>query len=124
MKSKKTNGNHVANRLVVRTKEQYWNDYIIRGLSRKQSKQMIRSSILDAFQKEIFGLICMRCKVGDWKDIEETPENKRIVENATKQAQNKWISLCIMCAQYKETRDLIKPNDIMEISGERKMANA
>ena len=104
--------------VIVRTKEQYWKDYILEGLSKKLSKEMIKQQLLDAFRKEIFGLITMRAKVDNFADIQETPENKKMIENVSKQAQNKWISLCIMCAHFEETKGLIMPSDIEKISEE------
>ena len=109
----------MTSKVIIRSKDEYWRSYIIKGLAEKLSKEQIKRNLLDAFSKEIFGQITLRTKTDDWSSVPETPEAKKAVENIAKQAQNKWISLCIMCARYKETHGLILPSDIETITDER-----
>ena len=103
-------------KVIIRSKEEYWRSYILHGLADKLSKEQIKNNLLDAFRKEIFGQITMRMKVEDWSNVPKTPEAVKMVENIAKQAQNKWISLCIMCARFKETHGIILPSDIETIT--------
>ena len=105
----------MSRQVIVRSKEQYWKDYILTGLSNKLSKEMIRQQLLDAFEKEIFGLIALRTNTDDWRNLPETPKNKATIVNIMKQAQNKWVSLCIEAARYKETKGIILPSDLEKI---------
>lgn len=105
--------------VVIRSKDEYWRGYIVKGLAEKKSKEQIKQNLLDAFRKEIFDQIAMKTKTEDFDKVPETPEMKKAVENIAKQAQNKWISLCIQCARYKETHGLILPSDIESITDNR-----
>lgn len=101
--------------IIIRTKQQYWKDYILEGLSKNLPTERIRQNLLDAFRKEIFDQIMMHCDATNPQGISDDTA----VINICKQAENKWRSLCKMCSQYIETRSMIKPNDIREVVLER-----
>lgn len=108
----------MGRQVIIRSKEQYWRDYILSGISKGLCHATIKEQLLEAFRKEIFGQITLRMNTDDLNKVPETLKNKKTIENIAKQSQNKWISLCIMCAGYKETKGLIMPSDIETISVE------
>lgn len=99
--------------VVVMTAEQYFKKYAVDGIGKGADRWMIRRQLIDAFQKEIFGLVAMRAKK-KFEDIppEGDPEALRIAHNVIKDATKKWIKLCNMFAMYNETKGLIGPNDL------------
>ena len=93
----------------IRSAEEYLIEYGRDGIGKGADKWMIRRQLIDAFHKEMFGLISLRSK----KDPEEgDPETKRIIANVTKDTQRKWVKLCKMFDQYKETRGILEKDDL------------
>lgn len=98
----------------VRSAKEYFNEYGLNGIGKGADKWMIRRQLIDAFQKEMFGLITIRMR----KDIPEgvpaigNPRAIEIIRNVTADTQKKWVKLCNMFAQYKETRDLLSIDDL------------
>ena len=99
--------------LQIRSAERYFQEYGRDGIGKGADKWMIRRQLIDAFHKEIFGLVAMRAKK-TFKDIptEGDPEAIRIAKNVIRDAQRKWEKLCWMFAQYKETKDLLEFDDL------------
>ena len=112
----------MGKQVIVRSKEQYWRDYILTGLANHLGKETIKNQLLDAFRREMFDLIAIRTNIEDIDKVPETLRNKKTVENIARQARNKWVSLCIMCARFKETHGIILPSDIEAISAEAEKA--
>lgn len=87
------------------------------GVKKGLNKDLIRSQLLDTFQKEIFNQLMVR--VGDptilARDISTVDEEtKRKVDNILSNSVRKWKRLCIEFSKYsKETYDLIMPGDLM-----------
>ena len=101
--------------VVIRSKNQLWNDFIIRGLQENVSKIDIQANLIDAMRKEIFGQMMLRMKVDDIRDAPQTPENEKIVLSISDQAHKKWVSLVKECRKYKETMDIIAEDDLTRI---------
>lgn len=102
----------MENQVVVRTVQDYWKEFILAGLKDHKSKEDIRKDLVDAAFEEMHGLMCFRLKVDDLRLAQPTPENKRKVENVTKEMFKKWCRLCGMCDLYLETVGIIKPDDL------------
>ena len=107
----------MAEMVRVRSAEEYFKEYGLNGIGKGADKWMIRRQLIDAFQKEMFGLITIR--IG--KDIPEgtptvgDPRAVEIIRNVTANTQKKWIKLCKMFAMYKETRGLLSIDDLKEV---------
>ena len=99
--------------LQIRSAERYFREYGLDGIGKGADKWMIKRQLIDAFHKEIFGLVAMRAKK-TFKDIppEGDPEAIRIAKNVVHDAQKKWEKLCWMFAQYKEPRGLLELDDL------------
>lgn len=92
----------------VRSAKEYFNEYALNGIGKGADKWMIRRQLIDAFQKEMFGLITIRIR----KDIPEGVPAIGIIRNVTSDTQKKWVKLCNMFAQYKETSGLLSIDDL------------
>ena len=101
----------------IRSVKGYFKEFGIEALGKKHAdKDLVKQQIIDAFQKEIFGQLT--AKFHDpallAKDISEVdPETKRQVDNILHNSVRKWMRLCTLFSQYKETFDLIMPSDLM-----------
>ena len=93
--------------------EDYFETYGRNGIGKGMDRILIRQQLIDAFRKEIFGLVAMRAKKR-FNDIppEGDPEAIRIAQNVIKDETKKWIKLCRMFEMYKETSGLLKYDDI------------
>lgn len=99
--------------LQIRSAERYFDEYGRNGIGKGADKWMIRRQLIDAFHKEIFGLVAMRAKKRfDRIPPEGDPEAINIVKNVVKDIQRKWVKLCGMFAQYKETCNLLEIDDL------------
>ena len=98
--------------VVVRSVKDYWNEFILTGVRKNRSKDDIRKDLIDAAFEEMHGLMKFRLKVDDIRLAQHTPENERKVENVAKEMFKKWSKLCGMCALYRETVGIIKPEDL------------
>ena len=102
-------------KLDILSADQYFKKYAVEGIGKGADRWMIKRQMIDAFRKEIFGLITMRLKtsIGNLNDIPEgDPEASRIAKNVIHDTTMKWKKLCAMFAQYKETSGLIEPKDL------------
>ena len=99
--------------VTVMTAEQYFQKFAVDGIGKGADRWMIKRQMVDAFRKEIFGLVAMRTKK-KFDDIppEGDPEASRIAKNVIHDAARKWAKLCRMFAMYKETANLIGENDL------------
>lgn len=97
----------------VRSAERYFIEYGRDGIGKGVDKWLVRRQLIDAFHKEIFGLVAMRAKK-NFNTIppEGDPEAIRIAKNVVRDTQRKWEKLCRMFAQYKETQNLLKYDDL------------
>ena len=97
----------------IRSVDEYFDEYARNVIGKGADRMMIRQQLIDAFQKEIFGLVAMRTKK-QFNDIpkEGDPEALRIAQNVVKEETKKWISLCKRFEMYKETSGLLHHNDI------------
>ena len=99
--------------LQIRSAERYFEEYGRNGIGKGADKWMIRRQLIDAFHKEIFGLVAMRAKKRfDHIPPEGDPEAIRIVKNVVKDIQRKWVKLCSLFAMYKETSGLLEVDDL------------
>ena len=98
----------------VRSADEYFQIYGLEGIGKKGlDRILVRQQLIDAFHKEMFGLVAMRTKKS-LEDIpaEGDPEALRIARNVIKDTTKKWIKLVGMFEKYKETSGLLKPDDI------------
>lgn len=97
----------------VRSADEYFEVYGKEGIGKGMDRIMIRNQLIDAFHKEIFGLVAMRAKK-QLSDIpaEGDPEAMRIARNVIRDTTKKWLKLVKMFEMYRETSGLLKPEDI------------
>lgn len=101
----------------IRSVKGYFKEFGIEAIGKKHADpKLVKEQILDAFQKEIFGQLVM--KFGDVemlaRDINTVdPETKQQVDNILRNSTRKWMRLCQVFAQYRETFNLIMPSDLM-----------
>ena len=95
---------------------EFFEEYGRDGIGKGADKWMIRRQLIDAFQKEMFGLVKLRTKNLD----PDSPEITEVLRSVTSETQKKWVKLCKIFSQYKETRDLLKIDDLThgELEGE------
>lgn len=99
--------------LQIRSTEGYFEEYGRNGIGKGADKWMIRRQLIDAFHKEIFGLVAMRAKKRfDHIPPEGDPEAIRIVKSVVRDTQRKWEKLCAMFAAYQETSGLLEIDDL------------
>ena len=103
----------MANTIIIRTKQDYWHDFVLTGLDKRLTKDQIKTNILDAFRKEIFDQVSLFIEPANLQGAD--PAVQKRVQNIVKQAGNKLYSLCKLCNKYKETYGMIKPSDILSI---------
>lgn len=103
----------MTERVVVKSAEQYFKEFAENGIGKGMDRTLVRRQLIDAFHKEIFGLVAMRAKK-NFDDIPEEgdPEALKIAQNVIKDETKKWIKLCKMFAMYKETENLLRYDDI------------
>lgn len=96
-----------------RSAEEYFDIYGRNGIVKGMDRTLVRRQLIDAFQKEIFMQVADRAKKRFDRIPEEgDPEALRIAKNIVKNETNKWIKLCRMFEQYKETSGLLHHDDI------------
>lgn len=99
--------------LQVLRAEDYFETYGRNGIGKGMDRTLVRRQMIDAFRKEIFGLVAMRAKK-NFNEIppEGDPEAIRIAKNVIKDETRKWIKVCKMFEKYVETRGLLSYEDI------------
>lgn len=97
----------------VKSVKDYFREYAVEGIGKGADRYLIRQQLIDAFHKEMFGLVSMRTKK-NFDDIpkEKDPEAMRITKNIVKETTKKWMSLIKEFEKYKETSGLLKPGDL------------
>ena len=103
----------MAELLTIRSAEQYFKEFGRDGIGKGADRWMIRRQLIDAFHKEVFGLVATRAKK-NFNDIppEGDPETKRIIKNVCHDTQMKWKKLCAMFEMYAETKVLLNIDDL------------
>ena len=104
----------MAEMLRIRSAEDYFREYGRDGIGKGADKWMIKRQLIDAFHKEIFGLVAMRAKK-QFDGVfppEGDPEAIRIAKNVIHDTLRKWEKLCWIFAGYKETKGLIDLDDL------------
>ena len=101
----------------IRSVKQYIKEFGYEAIGRQGAKpNLVREQILDAFQKEIFGQITMKYHDAELlsREEEKVDEHTRAgVRNILENANRKWKRLCIEFSKFKETYNLIQPNELM-----------
>lgn len=93
--------------------EDYFETYGRNGIGKGMDRTLVRRQMIDAFRKEIFGLVAMRAKKNfDEIPPEGDPEAIRIARNVIRDETRKWIKVCKMFEKYVETRGLLSYDDI------------
>lgn len=104
----------MAEMLRIRSAEEYFLEYGRDGIGKGADKWMIRRQLIDAFHKEMFGLVAMRTrKLAPGTEFQTyDPKIVTIIRNVTSETQRKWMKLCKIFAQYEETRGLLEIDDL------------
>ena len=95
--------------------EDYFETYGRNGIGKGLDRTLARRQLIDAFRRAIFGLVAIRAKK-HFNEIpaEGDPEALRIARNIIKDETRKWVKVCRLFDQYRETCDLIHPSDLSE----------
>lgn len=106
--------------LRIRSAKDYFEEYGREALyKQKADKKLVKQQLIDAFHKEIFGLVAMRAKKRfDDIPVEGDPEALRIASNVVKDETKKWKKLCDMLNYYAETSGCIQYSDLTLIPEE------
>lgn len=106
--------------LRIRSAKDYFEEYGREALyKQKADKKLVKQQLIDAFHKEIFGLVAMRAKKRfDDIPMEGDPEALRIASNVVKDETKKWKKLCDMLNYYAETSGCIQYSDLTLIPEE------
>lgn len=110
----------MTDQVTVRRWQDYWNDYICEGKKKGLKNEEIRRNLIEAFRKEIFGLVMFRAKVDDLDDLQHTKNNDVLVNNVFRNELNKWKRLVQECGKYLSTALLIKEGDLTLFDSEEK----
>ena len=102
-----------SEKVTVLRAEDYFETYGRNGIGKGLDRTLARRQLLDAFRKEIFGLVAFRAKK-EFQEIpaEGDPEALRIARNVVKDETKKWIKICKMFDLYRETSGLLRYDDI------------
>ena len=100
-------------KVTILSAAQYFDRYAVNGIGKGMDRMMVKKQLIDAFHKEIFGLVALRCKKR-FDDIPKDgdPEAMRIAKNVIRDATKKWASLIKMFEKYRETSGLLCPDDL------------
>lgn len=102
----------MIDRVDVRKLSEYWDKFIVDGIRKNERKEDIRNQLVEAFREEMFGLMKFRLKVDDLREAPQTEKNMRKVETVARETFKRWNQLCNHCRRFKETRDIIHPEDL------------
>ena len=103
----------------IRSIKEYFQEFAVDGIGKGQPVDLVKEQILDAFRKEIFDQIMWKLKVDDISKAEETPENHTIVENIMKNSYKKWLGVIKLFNRYRETLNILKPEDLQLLDEQR-----
>lgn len=99
-------------KISVMSAEQYFQKYAENGIGKGADRWMIKRQMMDEIRRETFNLIADRT---GWQQTDHLPEEgceeSRKVKAYVRDARNKWKKLCEMFSKFKETMNLIKPED-------------
>lgn len=101
----------------IKSVKQYFKEFAVEAIGKKHADpKLVRSQLLDAFQKEIFNQLAMKFKdptllAADIDSVD--PETKRQVDNIISNSVRKWKRLCVEFSKYRETHSIIMPSDLM-----------
>lgn len=102
----------MSEQVIVRSVRDYWDEFVLGGLKDHKSPEDIRKAAVDAAFEEMYGLMKFRLKVDDLRLAQPTEKNQRKVENTAKEMFKKWNRLCSLCAMFRETKDILRPEDL------------
>ena len=105
----------------IRSIREYFEEFGIHGIGKGQPVDLVKNQIMDAFRKEIFDQISWKLKVNDISEVENTPKNNLIIENIMKQSYKKWVGLVRIFNRYRETLNVLKPDDLKMLDPQREM---
>ena len=98
--------------LVIRSKKQLWDDFIVTGLQHHWPRERIKGNLIEAVRKEVFDQMMSRMKVEDIREAPQTPKNEEIVKNISIQTRKKWESLIRECNKWMQTKGLLEVDDL------------
>lgn len=105
----------------IRSIPDYLEEFGNNGVGKGVPVAQVKEQILDAFRKEMFDQICWKTKVENWADAPQTPENEKIVQNIFKQTYKKYLGVIKAFNMYKETFNMLKPDDLTLLKEQQEM---
>ena len=91
----------------------YWHNFILDGLQERRSPAIIREKVKERFVSEMLGQVHVRLNLRPEDDIPDTEKSRKIVASIAKQTLEMWKAVCKLCARYRETRDICRPDDLV-----------
>lgn len=104
----------------IRSIREYFDEFAVHGIGKGQPTELVKQQILDAFRKEMFDQITWKLKISDISEAEDNPENRSVVENIMKNTYKKWVGLIKLFNRYRETMNVLKPEDLDELLQEQR----
>lgn len=96
----------------IRRIQDYLEEFGNNGIGKGVPVSIVKEQILDAFRKEIFEQITWKLKIHDISEAQQTHENRKIVENIMKNTYKKWLGVIREFNKYRETLNMLKPEDL------------
>ena len=102
----------------VMSVKQYFRRYAVEGIAKGAKPELVKQQLLDAFQKEIFGQLTMKyhdAYILSRDTNAVLPEVREGINSILMNSVRKWKRLCMMFAEYPETRMIIEEKDLMDL---------
>lgn len=99
---------------------QYVKKYGVDGIGKGADRWMIKRQMLDNMRKEIFDMAVMMVGSSVFVDgYDPSDKEKKKLTNILDNANKKWRGICREFAKYKETKDLLDPDDLRKYLEDR-----
>ena len=104
----------MTEKVTILSAAEYFNKYAREGIAKGADKKLIKKQIIDAFHKEIFGLVAMRSKKRFKGKIPEEGNNEAmdIARSVIREETKKYKALIKMFEMFRETSGLLTPDDL------------
>lgn len=102
----------------IRTVDMYWKDFVIHGIDAGWGKEKTKAKLRAAFREEILGQFRMRTGHDDIQSVPNDEASKKIAESIMDQTRKRWASLVRRCNKYRETKDIITMDDLLNMGQE------
>ena len=105
----------------IRSIKNYLQEFGNDGIGKGLPVETVKNQIIDAFRKEIFDQITFKLRIADISQAEDNPKNREAVTNIMKNSYKKWLGVIREFNKYRETRNMLKPEDLDILKEENEM---